>query len=175
MQTRPLFRPEPTEHVPYYAQYIQLVPENDVIAALTAQIPVVRDFFAKIPAARAGYRYAEGKWSIREVLGHLTDSERIMSYRALRFARNDATPLPGFEEDDYVRNAAFDGYDLPDLVSEWEHVRRASISLFSHLAPAAWARRGSANGSPITVRALAFILVGHPRHHLEVVRTRYLG
>ena len=123
--------------------------------------------------ARALHRYAPGKWSVKEVLGHLCDTERIYAYRALRFARNDATPLPGFEEDDYVPAGRFDARPLRDLLDEWQAVRSATLALYRGLDGDALLRRGVANGNLISVRAMAWLAAGHALHHLGVLRERY--
>ena len=120
------------------------------------------------------FRYAEGKWSIREVLGHLVDTERIMGYRACCVARGETASLPGFDENAYVANASFDACPLSGLLEELQHVREGHLAFFRHLDGKAWARIGAANAHPISARALAYVMVGHPRHHLAVLRERYL-
>lgn len=167
-------RPEPGEYADWYAGYVTKVPETDIVAALETQIREFRAAFDVIPASRADHRYAPGKWSIRELAGHLNDGERVFAYRALRFSRGDATPLPGFEENEYVAAASFDRVPLPDLVAQFEHQRRSNVLLFRGLAPEAWARTGVASDNPMSVRALACVLVGHARHHLGVLQARYL-
>ncbi|MDP9205590.1 MAG: DinB family protein [Gemmatimonadota bacterium] len=167
-------RPAEGEFLPYYERYISLVPNGDVLATLEAQMNETQDLLHGLPASTSTYRYAPGKWSVNEVIGHLIDSERIFGARALRFARNDATPLPGFEQDDYVRNSKFDAYPLADLASELDVVRRASVFLFRHLEEPAWMNRGVANNAEVTVRALAYIIAGHELHHREILQTRYL-
>jgi len=127
-----------------------------------------------LPASVATYRYAPEKWSVNEVIGHLIDSERIFGARALRFARNDPAPLPGFEQDDYVRNSTFDAYPLSELASELEIVRQSTIFLFRHIDEQAWTRRGVATDAEGSVRAVAYIIAGHELHHREVLRSRYL-
>ncbi|PYO06808.1 MAG: DinB family protein [Gemmatimonadetes bacterium] len=127
-----------------------------------------------LPPSVGTYRYAPEKWSVNEVIGHLIDSERIFGARALRFARNDPAPLPGFEQDDYVRNSTFDAYPLSELASELEIVRQSTIFLFRHIDEQAWTRRGVANNAEVSVRALAYIIAGHELHHREVLRSRYL-
>jgi len=168
-------RPEPTEYFSYYEKYVRLVPETDIIAALQSQLQNTLTLLRGISAEKAVFRYAAGKWSIKEVVGHLIDSERVFAYRALRFARSDQAPLAGFEQDDYVRAASFDDYPWNDLIDDFEQARKSSVSLLRHLKPEAWQRRGVANNNPITVRALAYIIVGHERHHLEQLRARYLS
>jgi hypothetical protein len=167
-------KPEASEYLPYYGRYIALVPEGDVVATLESQFRDTHALLAGIPAGRSKHRYAPGKWSINEMAGHIIDSERIFSIRALRFARADPTPLPGFEQDDYVRNGSFDSYPLAELLSELEGVRRSTVLFFRHLTEEAWMRRGLANNAEITVRALAWIIAGHELHHREILRTRYL-
>jgi DinB superfamily len=167
-------KPAKSEFLPYYERYIALVPAGDVISTLTGQMGETQALLRALPASVATYRYAPGKWSVNEVVGHLIDSERIFANRALRFARNDATPLPGFEQDDYVRNATFDAYPLAELASEFDTVRRSTLHLFRHMDEQAWTRRGLANNAEVSVRALAYIIAGHELHHLELLRTRYL-
>ena len=132
-------------------------------------------FLRAIPAGLHEHRYAEGKWSVKEVIGHLSDAERIFAYRALRFARGDRTELAGFDENAYVPAGEFGARDFESLVAEWESVRRATLSLLRGLSPEAAARRGVANRQEISVRALAYILAGHIIHHGNILRERYLG
>lgn len=167
-------KPEKSEHLPYYGRYIELVPKGDIVQTLATQMKETQAFLAELPASMATHRYAPGKWSVNEMIGHLTDTERIFTSRALRFARNDPQPQPGFEQDDYVHNATFDAYPLAELASELAAVRQASIYLFKHLDDDAWMRRGVASGGEVTVRALAFMTAGHELHHREILRTRYL-
>jgi hypothetical protein len=167
-------RPEKSEYPSDCEGYVSRVPDGDVVAVLGKQLDETLALIRSIPEARGDYRYAEGKWSIKELFGHGIDGERVLAYRALRFARGDTTPLSGFEQDDFVRGADFNKRSLEDLASEYEYVRRASISLFASLEDSAWDRRGTANNNEVSVRGLAFIIAGHERHHLEVLRTRYL-
>ena len=167
-------RPDATEHAPYYGKYVALVPEGDIIATLGEQLDDTLVLVRSISEEKAETRYAPGKWSIKEVIGHLIDSERVFAYRALRFSRNDQTELPGFDENDYVRNAAFGECRLANLATEFEYLRRANLHFFRHLSQEAWLQRGKANGNEVTVRALAYIIAGHERHHREILRTRYL-
>ena len=167
-------RPSSSEYPPYTEGYISLVPDGDIVVTLGKQLDDTLALIRSIPEARGDFRYAEGKWSIKEVIGHVIDGERVFAYRALRFARGDETPLAGFEQDDYVRGGAFNKRSLNDLANEYEHVRRSSLALFSNLDEEAWSRRGSANSNESTVRALAFIVAGHERHHVEILRSRYL-
>lgn len=174
MSTMITGRPGPNDYASYYEQYISLVPEGDILTTLGQQADSTLSMLRGIPEARADWRYSPGKWSIKEVFGHVIDAERIFAYRALRFARNDRTPVPGFEQDDYVSYGNFGGRSLSDLAGEYEHVRRASIFLLRGLSGEAWDRRGLANDNEVSVRALAYIMAGHERHHLEVIRTKYL-
>lgn len=170
-------RPQPGEYAPYYDRYISLVPGNNVLAALDALDEQRRQMLLLLSGrteADGDLRYAPDKWSLKEVLGHVNDTERIMSYRALRIARNDATPIEGFEQDDYVRNAPFGQRPLSDLIEDYIAVRRASVSLFRNLDEAAWARRGVAAGNEVTVRALAYIIAGHELHHRRIIEEKYL-
>jgi hypothetical protein len=167
-------KPTKSEFLPYYERYIALVPDGDVVSTLTTQIAETLSLLHALPASVATYRYAPEKWSVNELVGHLIDSERIFAGRALRFARNDATPIPGFEQDDYVRNATFDSYPLSELASELEVVRQSTLFLFRHMDEQAWTRRGIANNAEVSVRALAYIIAGHELHHREILRSRYL-
>jgi uncharacterized damage-inducible protein DinB len=170
----PIARPQDDEYIPYYGKYIALVPDGDLVETLRAQIRETSSLLRAIPEDRASYRYAPGKWSIKEVVGHLADVERIMTYRALRIARADATPLPGFDENAYVPAANFEARSLASLAHELAEVRRATVAFFETLEPTAAARRGSANNNEISARALAFIVAGHERHHVTILRERYL-
>ena len=168
-------RPAPDEHIEYYGKYIRLVPGDDALAALETQIGDTLRLLAPLTEARALHRYAPGKWSVKEVVGHIMDSERVFAYRALRFARADQTPLPGFDENTYVPAARFDRLTVHALADELDLVRRSNLCFFRALEPEAWLRRGTANQSPVSVRALAFIIAGHGRHHVGILRERYLG
>jgi hypothetical protein len=167
-------RPDATEHDPYYSRYIDQVPEGDVLDTLGWQLGDTLAFLRGLPESAGDARYAPGKWSVKEVVGHVSDTERIMAYRALRIARGDTTPLPGFEQDDYVKTAHAGRRPLAALASELESVRNATLSLFRSLDDDALLRRGLANKVEVTPRALAYIIAGHERHHLEILRTRYV-
>jgi len=167
-------RPESSEHAPYYERYTTLVPEGDIVSILTRQMEETLQLLRGVDEARAGYRYAPDKWSIKQLVGHVIDGERIFSYRALRFARNDQNPLTGFDQDDFVRGGNFDDRNLSDLVDEFENVRRATIHLFKPLSDEAWLRRGTANDDEVSVRALAYIMAGHVTHHNQILKSRYL-
>lgn len=174
MTTLRATRPGTDEFPPYFAVYVDKVPEGDVVAALEAGIEVTRKRLASLPETRAGFRYAPGKWSIKEIIGHLSDSERVFGYRILAFARADAGPLPGFDENAYTPAAESDRLPLAQLLAEFIAVRRATLALLNGLPPAAWERRGVANGKTLSVRALAWIIAGHEIHHLRVLGERYL-
>jgi hypothetical protein len=167
-------RPVSGEYAPSYEQYISLVPEGDIVATLERQLETTLTLLRGIVELQANNRYAPDKWSIKEVVGHLIDSERIFAYRALRFARNDQTPIEGFEQDDYVRDANFDTRTLADLADEFEHVRKANVRLFRSLSAEALSRRGPANDVDVSVRALLYIIAGHVAHHMQVLTSRYL-
>ena len=173
MNTRTVGRPEPDEFPAHYAAYITSVPELDPVIVCAEQIEETATLLRSLSDTEAMYRYGRGKWSIKEVIGHLADTERIFSYRALRIARGDTTPLPGFDENVYVPAAKFDNRSLADLVGELRTVRAATLAMLRTFDADAWRRRGTASGKPITVRAIAFMIPGHERHHVEILRTRY--
>jgi len=167
-------RPQPGEYTPYYDRYISLVPANDILAALEDQRREMLLLLCGLTEADGDLRYAPDKWSIKELLGHVNDTERIMSYRALRISRADATPIEGYEQDDYVRNGPFAGRPLADLIEDYIAVRRATVSLFRNLDEPAWSRRGVANKNEVTVRSLAYIIAGHELHHRRIIEEKYL-
>ena len=167
-------RPGPGEAAPYYDRYISLVPGSDILAALDEQRRHALLFLSGLTEAQGDLRYAPDKWSLKEVLGHLNDTERIMSYRALRIARGDKTPIEGYEQDDYVRNNPLSRRPLEDLIEDYIAVRRATISLFRNLDEPAWSCRGTANNNEVTVRALAYIIAGHELHHRKILEEKYL-
>ena len=167
-------RPDASEYAPHYEKYVSKVPDGHLLEILEDQRQETQDLLGGITEGRALHRYAPGKWSIKEVVGHVTDAERVFSYRALRFARGDRTPLPGFDEQVYAPAGKFDARPLPDLAAELDAVRRATIALFAGLDAEALARRGPADNKEISVRALAYIIAGHERHHVGILRERYL-
>jgi hypothetical protein len=164
--------PDASEYAPFYAGYIARVREEPLLA-LERQGGATVGILRRIPQSSAGHRYAEGKWTVRDIAGHLADAERIMGYRALRIARADVTPLAGFDENAYAAQAGADNRRWTDLIDELVAVRAASLALFRSLDAEAWQRRGVANGHTVSVRALAHIIVGHERHHLEILQSRY--
>jgi hypothetical protein len=166
--------PSPDEYGPPYAGYVARVPAGvDIVEQLAGQLDDTAARLRAVPEERGSYRYAPGKWSVKDVVAHLTDVERVMAYRALRIGRGDPTPLPGFDESAYAAEAAADRLPLAALVDAFAQTRRCTLDLFRQLPPAAWDRRGSASGFPVSVRALGFILVGHELHHLGVLAERY--
>jgi uncharacterized damage-inducible protein DinB len=168
-------RPGAGEHAPYYSKYIDLVPEGDVVELLDRQSQEAAQLLRGIPARLHDHRYAEGKWSVKEVIGHLADAERIFAYRALRISRGDATPLASFDENAYVPGGEFGLREYESLVEELLNVRRATLSHLRSLTPEQARRRGVASGQEVTVRALAYIMAGHVIHHFGILRERYLG
>ena len=167
--------PDASEYASYYNTYISLVGGQDVLESLDRLGKEAAAFYSALSEEQGDARYAPGKWSIREVLGHVIDTERIMSYRALRFSRNDSANLPGFEQEGYVQYGPYGRAKMADLVTEFSCVRQASLYLFGRLDEAAWMRRGTADQKQITVRSLAYIVAGHELHHRKIVQERYLG
>ena len=166
-------RPDSSEYGSWYAGYVSMVPEEDVLSAIQTQSSETQKLLAGLDEAKAAYRYADGKWSVKEVIGHLTDAERVFGYRALCFSRGDTNALPGFDENAYVASADFDDWKLGDLAELYALARRTNIVVFRNFPEEAWDRRGTASNTPVSVRALAYIIVGHERHHLKVLRERY--
>ena len=167
-------RPEKNEYAGYYETYVSLVTENDIVSALENQIGELKKIFAGINEEKGLFAYAEGKWTIKELLGHLIDGERVFSYRALRFSRNDTTPLAGFEENSYVANSNFNHRTLADLVEEFALLRQSNSIFFRSLPENTLLRTGIASDNEVSVNALSYIMVGHVRHHLDILRDRYL-
>jgi hypothetical protein len=168
-------RPEPSAYAPYQQAYLDLVPEGDILQSLERQIPETMALFEVLPESRGDYAYAPGKWRLKEVLGHIADAERVLSYRALRVSRGDTMPLAAFDQDAWVHHSACTQRTFRSLLDELSTVRQATLSLFRFLEPAALLRRGSTDaGNPFTVRAVPYIILGHERHHLRIVRERYL-
>ena len=168
-------RPQAGEYAPYYERYISLVQGDDILNTLDRQRREMMLLLSCRDEQDGNFRYAPEKWSAKEVLGHVCDTERIFAYRALRIARADATPMEGFEQDDYVRNGGFAERPIGDLVEEFIAVRRATISLLRNLDEAAWVRRGVANKNEVSVRALAYIIAGHELHHRRILEEKYFA
>lgn len=166
-------RPAPGEYAPFYAGYVARVPDGGLQEMLSTQPERLERLYRTALAGRLDHRYDAGKWSPREVLGHLADAERVMAYRALRIARGDGTPLAGFDENAFVAGADFGARSLESLLEEVRAVRRATLALLEGLREEDWARWGEANGSRVTVRALAWIVAGHVAHHEAILRERY--
>ena len=167
-------RPQQEEYAPFYAGYVEASKEENAIAALEQSFKEAIPFLQSLPEEKADYRYAEGKWSIKELLQHMIDTERIMGYRALRFARKDETELAGFDENAYVELLELSGRKLASLVAEFLELRNSTLSLFRGFSEEALKRRGKANGQPASVRAIGFIIAGHQRHHFKILQERYL-
>jgi uncharacterized damage-inducible protein DinB len=166
-------RPNPSEHVPYFSRYIDLVPDGDLAALLQSQHEATQRMLAPLTPQQARFRYAEGKWSVAETIGHLADSERIFAYRALRFARRDATPLHGYDDEGYVRAGRFDERPFADLLREFAAVRAATLALYRGTDAESLLASGVGNDNPVSVRALFYVIAGHERHHVNVLHTRY--
>jgi hypothetical protein len=168
-------RPNESEYALYYQDYVDQVSENDILHVMRAEVDELDVLLGQLPAEKETYAYADGKWTIREMIGHLIDGERVFGYRALCIARGEKQNLPGFDQNDYMLTAPYKHIELEDLLSELRLVRLSNIAMFRSLDEEAWNRVGSANGNEITVRALAFIMGGHVRHHMNVLRERYLS
>jgi uncharacterized damage-inducible protein DinB len=166
-------RPGADEAAPFYFGYIGKVPSENLHIELTEQLQKVERLFSALTDHAALSRYAEGKWSVKEILGHLTDTERIFGYRLLRISRGDVTPIEGYDENAYVPAGGFDRRPLAMLLAEFRAVRLSTMALMEGLPEECWTRRGVANGKPVTARALAYIIIGHVTHHLGVLRDRY--
>ena len=168
-------RPQPGEYAPYYDRYIARVSGEDILNTLDQQRRETMLLLSGRDDEDGNFRYAPGKWSAKEVIGHVCDTERVFAYRALRISRADATPLGGFEQDDYVRNGPFAERPFCDLVEDFIAVRRATLSLLHNLDEAAWTRRGIANKNEVTVRALSYIIAGHELHHRGILEEKYFA
>ncbi len=174
MENLKISRPEIGEFDSYYERYVSLVEDGDIISALKNQIAETLRSLGEIDEEKASFRYAEGKWSVRELLGHIIDTERIFAYRALRISRGDRTPIEGYEQDDYIKNAEFDKCALADLAEEFALVRKSNLLMYRGLSETAWRRRGVANDKEVSVRALAYISAGHELYHVSILKERYL-
>jgi len=173
--TSSITAPASDEYAAFYQDYVQrAIAKKDVLAALPQQIDEIRSALGTLSDGEARFKFGPEEWSIKEVVGHLNDVERVFSYRLLRISRNDATPLPGFEQEDYVRAAGFDSYSLSDLIQEFEFLRRANILAISHMTDESINRRGIASGAAISALALVYMLVGHVDHHMASLNEKYL-
>ena len=167
-------RPEANEYASYYEKYVSLVPGDDLVETLERQGAETLALLRALTEEQGAHRYEPGKWSIKQLVGHVNDGERLFSYRALHIARGDRAPLPGMEQDEWMAGVDFDARTLASLADEFEAVRSATLHLLRHLSPEAWGRRGTASDNEVTVRALAYIITGHAAHHVRVLRERYL-
>jgi DinB superfamily len=165
-------RPAPNEYASFYGGYVSLVPDGDIVAILEAQLPQTVALFT-LHEANGDFRYAPEKWSVKEMIGHMIDTERVFSYRAMRIARNDKTPLPGFEQDDYVKFGSAGQSSVSELLQEFSWIRKATVALLRPLEEAAWARRSVASNHEVTVRAIAYITAGHELHHRRILQQKY--
>lgn len=168
-------RAEISEYAPYYSTYVNLVPDGDILHILNEQIKETIMLLKDISETQGHFRYAPYKWSLKEVIGHIADTERIMSYRLLCIARGDTTSLPGYDENLYVHRASFDKQSMQDLLENLNVVRQSTLYLLKSLDPGAWLRRGTTNGSEVTVRALVSIIAGHELHHRQIIKQRYIS
>ena len=168
-------RPETTEFAPYYNTYISLVEDDNVIPALKAQSAELRAVFSAIPEEKGTFAYADGKWTIKEVLSHLIDGERMFAYRILRISRGDETPIEGFEQDGYIENSNANNRPFAELLEEFDLQRRSNLMLLNNLSDEASRRMGTASGLPVSARALTYIMAGHIRHHIDILNQRYLA
>jgi DinB family protein len=166
-------RPASSEYTPYHAEYVDAVPDGDILTILRANGQELDAMLASVAEERGGYRYAAGKWSIREIAGHIIDGERVLGYRALRAARNDTTPLPGYDAEAYIDPAGSNARSLADLRAELRAVRESTRCFYASLPDEAWDRVGVSGGRAITVRGLAYVIVGHAIHHMRVLVDRY--
>jgi hypothetical protein len=169
-----LQRPSVEEYMPYHEQYIGLVGEGAVTEILAKQLEGTAELLSGIPEEQADYRYADGKWTLKEVIGHISDNERVMSYRLLRAARGDKTPLAGYDQDDFMDGASFQEWTWQQVIEDYTAVRHATLTLLRGLSEEAWLRVGIANGGRLSARALAYIIAGHEMHHLQVIQNKYL-
>ncbi|SFF05891.1 DinB superfamily protein [Paenibacillus algorifonticola] len=167
-------RPTINDYSTFSETYISKVPEGSIKDLLLEAYDTTSGLLASIPEERGSYKYAEGKWSIKEVIGHINDTERVMSYRLLRISRGDSTPLPGFEQDLFIAGARFNEYTIAELADEYRAIRQSTLKLISKLSDEELARRGNASSSEVTALALAYIIAGHELHHLNVLKERYL-
>lgn len=166
--------PNPNEYPSYYEPYINLVKDENIIRVLEEQILTMQNILSEVPEEKENFTYAEGKWTMKEVIGHVIDTERIFAYRALRFARQDKTPLPGFDQDIYVPAGNFNKRTLYDLAHEFGIVRESNLIMFRNFDEKAWNSSGSANEKEISVKAIAYVMAGHALHHMNVIRSKYI-
>lgn len=168
-------RPDTNEFDPYYNAYISLVEGDDVLPILDSQSAELRTIFTGVPEEKGAFAYAEGKWTIKELLSHIIDAERMFAYRTLRVSRGDKTPIEGFEQEDYIENSNANNRPFADLLDEFDLQRRSNMLLFSNLSDEASRRMGTANDKAISARALIYCMAGHVRHHINILKERYLA
>jgi hypothetical protein len=169
-------RPDPSEYAPHFQGYIDHASNaDDIVAALTSQMGELRALLGGVDEAKAGYRYADNKWSIREVIGHVTDGERVFGYRSMCIARGETQSLPGFDENVYGANSPADSRTLADILDELGELRSSNVRMLRALTPEGWTRIGTANNKQISTRAIAYVMLGHARHHMKVLRERYFN
>jgi hypothetical protein len=168
-------RPQPAEYDPYYEKYISLVPEEDVVEVLARQRKELSQMFHHVSDSVGTFAYAEGKWTVKEVLSHLIDGERMFAYRVFRIARGDMTPIEGFEQDGYIENSHANRRSISELLDEFKLLRKANVMFFKNLEADDWTRVGIANNVEVSVRSLAWIMAGHIRHHVAILQERYLA
>lgn len=168
-------RPETNEFAPYYNNYISLIEGDNVMKVLNSQVAEIRSIFADVPEEKGTYAYAEDKWTVKELLSHLIDGERIFAYRILRISRGDKTPIEGFEQDDYIENSNANNRSFADLLGEFELQRQSNLLMVNSISDEASKQMGTASDKPVSVRALTYIMAGHVTHHMNILNERYLG
>lgn len=168
-------KPNVTEYAPYYQRYIDLITTDDIFSFYKQQADEIVSMFTSLSEEQASFRYAEGKWTIKEVLAHIVDSERIFGYRVLAISRGDKNLLPGFAENEYVTNGKYQNRSLKSLLSEYSHLSSANLELFKSLDEEMLAQKGTASGKEVTAKAILFVTIGHEKHHLEIIKSRYLN
>ena len=168
-------RPETTEFAPYYNNYISLIEGNEAMSVLEAQSAEMRSMFSDVAEEKGTFAYAEGKWTIKELLSHLIDGERMFAYRVLRISRGDKTPIEGFEQDGYIENSNANNRSFAELLDEFDLQRRSNLLLLNNISDEGSKRIGTASDNPVSVRALTYIMAGHVRHHIHILKERYLA
>ncbi len=167
-------KPNPGDYAPYYERYISLLPDDDIISILEVQKKTSEEFLKTLSEEQGNISYAEGKWTIKEVIGHIIDVERVMAYRALSFSRNEEQSLPGFEQDDYITNSNYSQRSVEDLINEFKAVRNANLIMFKSFSDEMLKRGGIASDNKVTVLALIYIIAGHEKHHIKILKEKYL-
>ncbi len=170
-----MLRPKQGDYIPYYETYISKIEGDDVLKTLETQLSEVVVLFKSIPEEKGSYAYADGKWTIKELIGHINDTERVFAYRAMCFARGEKKSLPGFEHDDYVRGGDFNNRSLSDLINEFRLLRESDLVLFKSFNEEALSQIGNANQGKVTVLAILYIIAGHTQHHINILKAKYLA